>query len=452
MQQIPFAISTSSARNIKANNETLINMYAETMTPAAKSSVTLIGTPGAELFSDLETTTILGTHVFKDVLYAVTVDELYSIDSAGVSTLIGSVDFTGRDYVSIADNGIQMLMVAGDAYYYDGITSIGQVTDPEYFQSSMVTYMDGYFILVRDGTQQFFISELYSVSFVGTDFASAEGSPDNLIGVRADHRQLWLFGDKSVEVWYNSGNVDFPFERIQGSFQQRGCLEKHTIDTMDNSIYWVGDDGIIYRANGYTPMRISTEAIESEIAQIPSTELSSFTYFEEGHTFYCIAINGNKTLVYDAKTQLWHTRTSVKTGRWIAYGMEAIYGKNIASSDDGKLYEMSIDINTENDVVINREAITSPISKGVDYFTLSEFEIDMETGTSEINVDDELSIQISKDGGRTYSIPRTTSLGEVAKYGTRVVFRRLGRARNMSIKVKTRSKAPVRIISAQARF
>jgi len=452
MQPIPFAISTTSARNIKANNETLINMFAETNPPTAKSNVTLIGTPGAELFSDLATTKVLGTHTFKDVLYAVTVDELYSIDSAGASTLIGAVDFTGRDYVSIADNGVQMLMVAGDAYYYDGITSIAQVTDPEYFQSSMVTYMDGYFILVRDGTQQFFISELYSVSFVGTDFASAEGSPDNLVGVRADHRQLWLFGEKSIEVWYNSGNADFPFERIQGSFQQRGCIEKRTIDTMDNSIYWVGDDSIVYRGNGYTPSRISTEAVEFEIANVDSDSLESFTYFEEGHTFYCLAIGDTKTLIYDAKTQLWHTRQSVATTRWLIYGIEPVYGKNIGSSSDGKLYNVSLDVTTENDVIINREAITSPISKGVDYFTLSEFEIDMETGVSVINEEDQISIQISKDGGRTYSIPRTTSLGKVAEYKTRVVFRRLGRARNMSIKVNTRTKAPLRIIGAQARF
>jgi len=452
MQQIPFAISTTSARNIKANNETLINMYAEIMPPTAKSSVTLIGTPGANLFCDLDTSKIIGTHVFKSVLYAVTVDEVYSIDSNGDSTLIGSVDFAGKDYVSIANNGVEMLMVAGDAYYYDGITSIGEVTDPEYFQSSMVTYQDGYFILVRDGTSQFFISELYSVSFIGTDFASAEGSPDNLIGVRADHRQLWLFGEKSIEVWYNSGNPDFPFERIQGSFQQRGCLEARTIANMDNSIYWVGDDGIVYRANGYTPMRISTEAVEFEVSQTDSVDLDAFTYFEEGHTFYCLSINGSKTLVYDAKTQLWHTRTSVATTKWLIYDIQNIYGKNIGSSNNGKLYDVSIDITTEDNVIINREAITSPISKGVDYFTLSQFEIDMETCISTINEDDELSIQITKDGGRTYSIPRTVSLGKVAKYKTRVAFRRLGRARNMSIKVKTRSKAPIRIISAQASF
>ena len=42
--------------------------------------------------------------IFKDILYAVTATELYSIDSDGVSTLIGTVGFTGREYVSIANN------------------------------------------------------------------------------------------------------------------------------------------------------------------------------------------------------------------------------------------------------------------------------------------------------------------------------------------------------------
>jgi len=452
MEQIPFAIATTTARNIKANNETLVNLYAEVMPPSAKNNSTLIGTPGNVLFATTTTGPILNTHVFKNELYAVTETKLYKISSVGAISEIGTVDFTGKTYVSMANNGQQIIMVAGDGYYFDGVATVAKITDTEYYQSSMVTFQDGYFILVRDGTQQFFISELNSVSFIGTDFASAEGSPDNLVGLISDHRQLWLFGELSIEVWYNSGNADFPFERIQGSFAQRGCLNARTISAMDNTVYWVGDDGMVYRANGYTPTRISNEATEYEIAKIASSELEAFTYYEEGHYFYCLSMNGNVTLVYDAKTQLWHTRKSVGTKRWMIHGVSNVYDKIIGFSDTAKAYEVSLDYTTEDGTVINREAITTPISKGVDYFTVSQFEVDMETGQSSIGTEDEISIEISKDGGQTFSFPRSISLGKIAEFKTRAVWRRLGRARNMSIRVKTRSKAPIRIIGAQASF
>jgi len=38
-------------------------------------------------------------------------------------------------------------------------------------------------------------------------FAAAEGSPDNLVTLIVDHREIWLFGTNSVEVWYDAGTA-----------------------------------------------------------------------------------------------------------------------------------------------------------------------------------------------------------------------------------------------------
>jgi len=450
MPKVPFAISTSIARNKKANSETLINMYADIMPPSSKSSVVLLGTPGWTYRVTLPTSPIIGTHYFNGYLYAVTTTKVYKIADNDTITEIGSVSFESKTYVSIANNGIQIVIVSGAGYYYDG-TTFSQITDPAYYHSDTVTFQDGYFIFNRSGTNQFFISRLYAITFDATMYASAEGSPDNIIGIVSDHRQLWIFGSESIEIWYNSGDALFPFDRIQGSFTKRGCAGYKTIATINNAIYWVGDDGIVYVSNGYMPQPISTSAIQYRLATRGNIDIRAFSYAEEGHFFYVLTIDGTVTFAFDTITQLWHTRESVST----VWGL-----RNIIKTDSGMLvgtdilngniYYVGLDIPTENGQTILRQAITSPLSNGVDYFTLHKFELDMETGKSASNINDTVTLSFSSDGGISFGNEKTISLGLQGERNKRILWRRLGRHRNLTIKVQTRSSTAINIIAAYA--
>lgn len=449
MAKVPFAISTSIARNKKANSETLINLYADTMPPNAKSAVVLIGTPGWTHKVTLPTFPILGTHQFNGNLYAVTTTKAYKISPSNVVTEIGDVAYKDKSYVSIANNGLQMVIVAGAGYSYDG-TTFAKITDPAYYPSDTVTFQDGYFIFNRSNSNQFFISLLYSIKLDATMYASAEGSPDNIIGLVSDHRQLWIFGTESIEVWYNSGDALFPFDRIQGSFSHRGCAGYKTIATLNNTVYWVGDDGVVYMANGYTPQPISTSAIQYRLATRGSADIRAFTYTEEGHFFYVLTIDGTVTFAFDTTTQLWHTRESINT----VWGL-----RNMIKSDsgligtdilNGNLYYVGLDHATENGQTILRQAITSPLHNGVDYFTLHKFELDMETGKAPPNVDDIVILSFSSDGGVSFGNEKVISLGAQGERKKRILWRRLGRHRNLAIKVQTRSGTAMNIIAAYA--
>jgi hypothetical protein len=89
-----------------------------------------------------------------------------------------------------------------------------------------VYFIDGYFVFNTPGTQQYQITNLYSTAIEPLAFASAEGAPDLLITLIVDHKEIWLLGETTTEVHFNSGNVDFPFEPIQGAFIQQGCAAK----------------------------------------------------------------------------------------------------------------------------------------------------------------------------------------------------------------------------------
>jgi len=451
MAVVPFAISTSQARNNKGNNEELINMYANIAPATAKSQIVLQGTPGWGLYVTLPTYPILATHYFLGSLYCVTPSNVYSVDPQGSVVNLGNVSWSD-DYVSIADNGLQMVMTSGNSYYYEKSSgTFAKITDPNYYLSDSVTFQDGYFIFNRSATGQFFLSRLYAVTFDGTMFATAEGSPDNLAAVISDHQHLWLMGTNSIEVWYNSGDALFPFARIMGSFQYRGCINKRTISIINNTLFWVGDDSIVYQANGYTPVRISTAAIEYPLGINDPQHFRAFTYVEEGHAFYVLTIDGVSTFAYDIMTQLWHTRSSLG-GTWGLRGIIADQIGNNFGCDiaNGNLYKVGLDYYTENGQTILRTAMTSPFSNGVDFFTLSKFELDMETGKSQPNLEDTITLSFSDDGGVTFNNDHTISLGAMGQRKKRVVWRRLGRHRNLTLRVTTRANSQTNIIAAHA--
>jgi hypothetical protein len=169
---------------------------------------------------------------------------------------------------------------------------------------------------------QFQITGLNDVTVDALDVATAEGSPDNLVGLISDHRDLWLFGTDSTEVFFNSGNADFPFERIQGAFIEHGCAAKFSIAKMANTVFWLGQDdkgnGIVLMAKGYQPQRISTHAVEQAIQSYGDiSDAKAYTYQQNGHNFYVLNFSAAQTTwVYDLTTNLWHERVYMNQGSY----------------------------------------------------------------------------------------------------------------------------------------
>ena len=138
-----------------------------------------------------------GGHRFKGDWYVVSGEEFYKITDAGVVTLIGAV--TGTKRVSIADNGFEMFIVSEpDGFVSDGVT-VTKVDDAFYnvAGASDVDFIDGFFVFTRPNSQVMFNTELNSTTFNALDFTSIDGSPDNLVGLIVDHREIFVSGEKS---------------------------------------------------------------------------------------------------------------------------------------------------------------------------------------------------------------------------------------------------------------
>jgi hypothetical protein len=359
----PILGSAYVARSVNAADNRMVNLFPEVIPEGGKEAAFLNRAPGLQFQQTVGTGPIraLWAHQSNGTdFYVVSGNEFYKLTGlTATPTLLGTV--TGTGPVSIADNGTQLFLACNpDGYIYNEVTNVfAQIADPDFAGAVTVAYLDGYFVFNQPDSQIIWVSQLLDGTSVDPlDFASAEGSPDGVVGLIADHRELWVFGTDSVEVWYNSGAADFPLTRIQGAFNEIGCVSAYTIAKMDNGLFWLGTDargqGIVYRANGYTGVRISTHAVEYAIAQYGNiSDAVAYTYQQEGHAFYVLSFpSGNATWVYDVATQAWHERAGFSGGEFMRHrsNCQCNFGGNIIVGDfeNGNIYTFDLDVYADN--------------------------------------------------------------------------------------------------------
>lgn len=439
--QIQWALNSYRARALPLSAQRTVNLYVEQAPKDAKSPVVLYGTPGIKSFADsVGAGPIRGKRDFAGTLFAVSGNTLYEVDSAGTATSRGTIN-TSSGPVSMSHNQAstkQLILVDGtDGWIYTSSGGLVQITDGDFFASSVVGFQDQYFILVRDGTGQFFLSNLNAGTvYTATDIANAEGDPDNLVTLINNHRELWLFGEKTIEVWYNSGASDFPFNRFEGGFLERGCAAAFSVAEDDNTVFWLGEDRIAYRADGYTPQRISQHGIEEAWRKYATiSDAEAFIYTMGGHKFYVLTFPTEAaTWVYDINTGMWHERQSFGLGRWRVSTHVEIYGKHlVGDSQQGRIGELDLDTYQEWGETMQGQATGPPVHQGRLRIFHSLFELDIESGvglTSGQGSDPRVWLDYSDDGGRSWSARQTfRSMGKIGEYLTRLRWQRLGQSR-----------------------
>ena len=453
--QTPILGASYVARSINAADNRMVNLFPEMTPDNGQTAAFLNRAPGLNFLQSVGTGPIraLWAHQTNGSdFYVVSGGEVYKLNSmTGAPTLLGTVSGTGP--VSIADNGTQIFFACNpDGYIYNETTNVfAQITDPDFAGAVTVAYLDGYFVFNQPNSQIIWVSQLLNGQSVDPlDFASAEGSPDGVVGLIADHRELWVFGTDSVEVWYDSGAADFPLTRIQGAFNEIGCVSAYTIAKMDNGLFWLGTDargqGIVYRANGYTGQRISTHAIEYAIAQYGDiSDAIAYTYQQEGHAFYVLTFPlGNATWVYDVATQAWHERAGWDNGEFTRHrsNCQCNFGGNIIVGDfeNGNIYTLDLDVYADNGDIQKWLRSWRALPTGQNNLKRTahhSLQLNCESGVG-LNdgqgSDPQAMLRWSDDGGHTFSNEHWSPMGKIGAYYHRVFWRRLG----MTLKLRDR--------------
>lgn len=362
----PILGSSYVARSVNAADSRMVNLFPEVVPDGGKEPAFLQRCPGlkpltlvGESLLASDTSGIRGLWAFGGYLYIASGGKLYRADGNFAVTELGLIN--GSDPVSMTDNGTQLFVACNpDAFIYNSSTgAFAQITDPDFPGAVTVGYLDGYFVFNEPNSQRFWVTSLNDGSAVDPlDFASAEGNPDNIVSLMVDHREVWLLGNSTIEVWYNAGAADFPLERIQGAFMETGCLAPYSVAKLDNSVFWLGADargnGIVYRNNGYNAVRISTHAVEWQIQQYGVlSDAVGYSYQQDGHSFYVLTFpTAQATWVFDVSTGAWHERAywdGVEYRRHRSNCQANFAGKIIVGDwETGILYEIDPDVHTDN--------------------------------------------------------------------------------------------------------
>lgn len=483
----PILGSAYVARSVNAADNRMVNLFPEIIPEAGKEPGFLNRAPGLRFLQTVGTGPIraLWAHQTNGTdFYVVSGTEVYKLTStSGTPVKLGDVSGTGP--VSIADNGIQIFFACnGPSYIYNEVTNVfAQITDIDFPGAVTVGYLDGYFVFNEPNSQKIWVTQLLDGTSVDPlDFASAEGSPDGLVAVNVNNREAWLFGADSVEVWYDAGLADFPLSRIQGAFNEVGCVAPYSVAKLDNTLFWLGTDargqGIVYRANGYQAVRVSTHAIEYAIAHYGNiSDALAYTYQQEGHAFYVLTFpSANATWVYDVSTQAWHERAGFVDGQFTRHrsNCQCNFGGTIIVGDyeNGNIYAFDLDVYADNaqpqkwlrswralptgkndlkrtahhSLQLDAESgVGLPGIDPLDFFgslltedgnfLITEDGVYIEVTTPTVQgANPQVMLRWSDDGGHTWSNEHWASMGRSGVYGQRIFWRRLG----MTMKLRDR--------------
>ena len=383
-------------------------------------------------------------------------------------------------------------------------------TDGAFSGANTVDIIDNYFVYNNPTTQQWGASELLSPISTSTSYSLKDGAPDDLVALIVDHREVYLMGEISSEVWTDVGAVPFPFQRIPGTSTQHGIAAPFSLARLGNSFAYVSRNNRgqaqIMQMNGYIPERISTHAVENTLANQYVNDAIAWTYQLEGHEVYVVTFPSLElTWAYDFTTKLWH--------KWLYTATDSTYQRHrgnccavfqglviVGDYANGKLYELDKTNYTDDGQNVRRlrraphlvtefqrqyfEELQIQFQPGVGTTGLSGpgAIIDVNTtylgNTYTIAANDTLTIGAEKtyvlgsqdmtlqapttfpqamlrwsnDGGSTWSNEHWTGVGQTGKYKNRAIWRRLGQARDRIFEVSVSDPVNFVIISANLKM
>lgn len=419
--EIRFGIQSAEHQSRPVSSQKMINCYLEATPPGSKSPAAVIPSYGIEEFNDI--TDLKGGSFINGVMYVVGDGGLYSIDSNGAETLLTT--FAHAQPAQIIGDAVGNIVIItdGNGYVWNG-TTLTQINDVDFPNARWMGLINGYYITSDRNTGYIYSSELTydPTSWLANDRDNADLNPDNILWGMVDKRELYLFGDKSTEIWYYDAGSNFPFAPVPNGSFNIGIMCEYAAGTIGNSIYFMGNDGIVYELNGYTPVRISTHSIESKIEGFTKS-CRCLTWSESGHAMVGFKF-AEGTIVYDLSTQLWNYRRTYNSKTWdVDFIINGYGGYYTGGPTLGKL---TPDLFTEYGDILRAECQSAAVYNKNNLLPHDRLELIFETGVGDAQV----MLEFSDDGGRTWSNEIWEGLGSTGEYAHRVMFYRLGSSRD----------------------
>jgi hypothetical protein len=481
VSQWGFVGPSYQAANPYQDDQACVNWYVEidpnspnpqnpTMeVPEAKTELGLLGVPGLSSLTSIFTGQVRGAWVLPGNSQAIfVVDRNVVLVSATGSGSQASFSFsvlgmmaTSAGVVNIRDNGAGKIVVIADgttSLYVYNITSgvFAAFAGANYLGATNVVELDGWFVFNQPGTQKFFTSPNYwngTSDFDGTYFALKDNSPDNLVTLVQNQREIWMLGESTTEPWYNAGGATFPFSRVEGAMMQIGCAAAQSIARTGKGLIWLarserGENSIV-TTTGYQFTVVSTPAVSWALNQYAVvSDAIGYTYTEEGHEFYVLVLpSADATWVYDLTTGYWHQRASFDPTTGLFHRQRLNCLVNLAGNriggdyTNGRIYRQSRSYYADDQYPLVAMRRSPHVWDKADRNRVvnSRLQIEFYPGSGLATgqgSDPQAMLRWSNDAGRRWGNEHWTSIGVMGRAEARAIWRRLGGARDRVYEVR----------------
>ncbi len=450
MPLISFA-QTSDTVQLGYTGERVINYFVRIAATEGRgrgsiSDAILIGASGLKSFAKHDTPiTAMCEH--EGAIYYVTNNALYMFDGFQ-SSVVGGVHVPDGENAKLlsAITWLAILSDGGLQLYKDGVATT--VTTGAVEVARDIATIDGYLIVSGEGEG---VTDIMSsanidpltidlITFKGADNTKAEENNDRIVGIVVDHNLLWAFGKKTTEVFYNDGSLNFPLTPNVGLFLERGCLSRDVVAKEDNSVFWIGEDRVVYRSSGQAPTVVSNRDIEDSLEQSNITR--AYILKDRGHKFYVISRQDDTSLCYDMTTGLWSERSiGINHDSYPGIGSVELNGRIYVGTSTGHICELDRDTYDLHGEVMNAEAVSTPIVTDGSVFTVSRIHLNVNSGSVKTLEDPRIMLQTSKDG-RTWGAEKWRDLKILGDYFTRAVWNGLGSFRRFQVRLRITARVP----------
>ena len=376
-------------------------------------------------------------------------------DSAGAlpaSTKISSVSFTANTITLSANSASNQ---SNDVFTLN-LPAFGQILDPAFLGADRVAFIEGWLIFNQPGTRTFYTNAPipYTLTFAGAFYALKDSSTDNLITLHENNRELWLVGERTTEVWYNSGGVNFSFSRLPGIGPQMGCAAKHSIARIGPNLIWLArneqGENMVFMTNQYTMQRVSTHAIEAALSGYTFvSDAIGDVYEDNGHVMY--------VLTFPTQDVTWCLDLTVfmasegKLGWWQRLSWNSTsgtYHRHVANCyanfadlrlcgdyQTGQLHQQDRSFYTDAGNPLRAQRRTPHVWKkeSRERIFFAQLQVEFTPGVglqSGQGTDPQVMVRWSDDGGFSWGTEQWVSIGKVGDTRNRAVIYNLGEARD----------------------
>jgi Phage stabilisation protein len=365
-----------------------VNWIPEMAEGLNRTRIKLADAPGLRALLTLGVEPGRGLRNVQGRLFAVTGNVLYEVKPNFTFVNRGTIPGVGR--VGMQHNqrgaGNELLITNGSAgYVFDtALNTLVKITDPGYPGGHSPDFLDGYLFEVEPYGRFFFHSELTKAKEYNTlDRYQSESSPDRLVTGRVNQQEYVAFNETTTEFFYNSGTTTGTFKSKRISMD-RGCAGRYTVARMDNSLLWLGNDGVFYRLNGYSAQPISTGAVEKAILGYNWSQCFSMTFESKHHKIVYWTFPDGKTFGYDVITGLWHRRESFGLNRWRINAIVEWNGLRVANDyTNGNVYAVDWGVSYEASDPLERSIKTPIMHDDQNPMTVIRLDLLFDTGAKD---------------------------------------------------------------------